>query len=195
MNCRDRKTPKVAAAPGMITAQKVPIRPIALTIRKDGTRVAWTGIIMVASSAMNITVWPRKRSLAKAKPPVTLTITDSSVVITETVTELPNQVPTGQDANTLSKLARLNRCGHSSSCWLNTAVPESAVTTITHSGNTMTRQTTEASTTRTTSQRRERRRCTAREVPGPSAVSGWCGAVTAIRPPRPGSGWCATGSR
>ena len=142
---------------------------------------------------MNITVFPGNLSLAKAKPAVTLTTTDSTVVITETVIELPNQVPTGQEANTFSKLARVNRRGHSSSCWLNTETPEKAVTTITQSGKTIARQTTEASTIRTTSQRRERRRCTARDDPGSASVSRWWGAVTVIRPPRPGSGWCATG--
>ena len=66
MNCRARKIPNVAAAPGMITAQKVPIRPSPLTIRNCGTKIAWVGIIIVASMTRNSTFLPGNTSLANA---------------------------------------------------------------------------------------------------------------------------------
>ena len=66
MNCRARKMPKVAAAPGMITAQNVPISPRLLTMRNCGTRIAWVGIIIVASSSRNSGVLAGNRSFAKA---------------------------------------------------------------------------------------------------------------------------------
>jgi len=66
MNCRDRKIPKAAAAPGMMTAQNVPKRSSFRTIRNCEMMIACVGIIIVARRARNSGVLSGKLSLANA---------------------------------------------------------------------------------------------------------------------------------
>src|SRR3954447_22507419 len=105
------------------------------------------------------------------------------VVRAVTVTELENHWPTGQAEKTRAKLSSVMFLGSRSSWVENTDWPDSAVTSMTHSGNAITTETTTASTTRSVRPTRARPR---RDIgPGVRTVaagrsSAPCCAVTAI---------------